>query len=50
MRLIDVIHINRPFLGSNRIRDALQDVGYRINRKWVRRLMRETGIQAIHPK
>ncbi len=50
MRLIDVIHTHRPFLGSRRIRDALQDVGYRIDRKRVRRLMRKMGIQAIYPK
>jgi putative transposase len=49
-RLIDIIHTNRPFLGSRRITDALQGVNYRINRKRVQRLMREMGIQAIYPK
>jgi putative transposase len=44
------IHLNRPFHGSRRIRDVLQDVGHRVDRKHVRRLMRKTGIKAIYPK
>ena len=49
-RLIDIVHTNRPFLGSRRITDALQGVNYRINRKRVQRLMEEMDIQAIYPK
>jgi putative transposase len=50
MRLIDEIHLNRPFLGIRRITDALHDMGYRVNRKRVQRLMQKMGIQAIYPK
>ncbi len=50
MHLIDRIHLNRPFLGSRRIRDVLQDVGHRVDRKHVRRLMRKMGIKAIYPR
>ena len=33
MRLIDEIHLKRPFYGSRRIRDGLQDLGHPVNRK-----------------
>ena len=49
MKLIDRIHIDKPFLGSRRIVDALADQGHKTDRKRVRRLMRLMGIQAIHP-
>ena len=35
MRLIDEIHLKRPFYGSRRIRDDLQDLGHSVNRKRV---------------
>ena len=50
MRLIDVIHLKRPFYGSRRIRDDLQDLGHPANRKRVQRLMRTMGIMALYPK
>lgn len=50
MRLIDEIHVGRPFLGIRRITDALQELGYLVNHKRVRRLMRLMGIEAIYPK
>lgn len=50
MRLIDEIHLKRPFLGSRRITDALHILKYRVNHKRVQRLMRKMGIQAIYPK
>jgi len=50
MRLIDEIHLKRPFYGSRRIRDDLQDLGYLVNRKRVQRLMRKMGIMALYPK
>jgi putative transposase len=37
---IDKIHTDRPFLGSRRIVDELEDEGLRVNRKAVQRLMR----------
>ena len=50
MRLIDEIHLKRPFYGSRRIRDDLQDLGHPVNRKRVQRLMRQMGIMALYPK
>lgn len=50
MRLIDEIHLNRPFLGSRRITDALHVLGHDVNHKRVYRLMRQMGVQAVYPK
>ena len=50
MRLIDEIHLNRPFYGSRRVRDNLEDLGHTVNRKKVPRLMRQMGIAALSPK
>ena len=50
MRLIDEIHLDKPFLGIRRIKDALHDLGHTVNCKRIQRLMRKTGIQAIYPK
>ena len=49
MRLIDEIHLKRPFYGSRRIRDDLEDLGHSVNRKKVQRLMRQMGIRALYP-
>ena len=48
--LIDAIHMKYPFMGSRSIVDQLDIRGYKVNRKRVRRLMREMGITAIYPK
>jgi putative transposase len=50
MRLIDEIHVDKQFLGIRRIKDVLQDLGNKVNRKRVHKLMRKMGIQAIYPK
>lgn len=50
MRTIDQVHMKYPFYGSRRIRTALIDKGYTVNRKKVRRLMQKMGICAIYPK
>jgi len=50
MRRIDEMHLKRPFYGSRRIRDWLQDEGFAVNRKRVQRLMRLMGITALYPK
>lgn len=50
MRIIDEIHLKRPFLGSRRIRDELIDLGHQVNRKKVQRLMRLMEIHALYPK
>ncbi len=50
MRLIDRCHLAHPYYGSRRIRDWLEDEGYRVNRKRVQRLMRTMGLAALYPK
>ena len=50
MRLLDAIHLARPFYGSRRLRDELEDQGHRVNRKRVQRLMRQMGLRALYPK
>ena len=50
MRLIDEIHLRLPFYGSRRIRDELDDLGRRVNRKRVQRLMRLMGLRALYPQ
>lgn len=50
MRLIDEIHLDKPFLGSRRISDMLTRQGFQVNRKRVQRLMRLMGIEAVYPK
>jgi len=50
MRLIDEIHLDKPFLGSRGLRDRLLDFGWRVNRKRVQRLMRKLGISAVGPR
>ena len=44
------MHLKRPFYGSRRIRDWLQDEGHAVNRKRVQRLMWIMGITALYPK
>lgn len=50
MHRIDEMHLQRPFYGSRRIRDWLQEEGHPVNRKRVRRLMRRMSITALYPK
>ena len=50
LRLIDEIHLDKPFLGSRGIRDALLDFDQVVNRKRVQRLMRVLSISAVAPK
>ncbi|WP_428776528.1 IS3 family transposase [Vibrio sp.] len=50
MRRIDEMHLKRPYYGSRRIRDWLNEEGHNINRKRVQRLMRLMGIVALYPK
>ncbi|MEJ2620730.1 MAG: IS3 family transposase, partial [Candidatus Thiodiazotropha sp.] len=50
MRLIDRCHLEHPYYGSRRIRDWLEDEGYRVNRKHIQRLMRTMGLVALYPK
>jgi len=49
-RLIDEEYLRHPFYGNRRMTVYLQSQGWQVNRKRVRRLMREMGIEAIGPK
>lgn len=50
MRAIDRIYLEEPTFGSRRMRDALMDLGHKVSRDHVRRLMRIMGIEPIYPK
>ena len=49
--LIDKIHTGKPYKGTRRIRDDINDMklGFRVNRKRIQHYMREMGIQVIYP-
>lgn len=50
MRRLDELFTAWPFLGSRRLAAMLRAEGHTINRKRVRRLMRQMGIAALGPK
>lgn len=50
LRLLDEQYLKTPFYGSRRMTVYLRELGYRVNRKRVQRLMRKLGIEAIYPK
>ena len=50
MRLMDEQYLKTPFYGVRRFAGWLQDQGYAVGLKCVRRLMRTLGIEAIYPK
>jgi len=50
MRQIDAIYLRLPFYGSRRICDELAKQGCFVNRKRVKRLMRQMGLEAICPR
>ena len=50
MEKIDRIHLEKPSFGVLRIQDELEEQGYKVNHKRVRRLMRKMAINAIYPK
>jgi len=50
MRLIDEQFTKRPFYGVARMTESLRRMGYGVNPKRVRRLMRVMGLEAIYPK
>ena len=47
-KLMDRQYLATPFYGSRRFSGWLRTQGYRVNGKWVRRLMRTMGIKAIY--
>lgn len=50
MRLIDEQYTNTPFYGYRRMAVYLRNLGFSVNHKRVRRLMRKLGLEAIYPK
>src|ERR1700693_630087 len=50
MRLIDEQYLRTPFFGTRQMTQWFQRHGYVINRKRVRRLMRQMGLESIAPK
>lgn len=50
MRLLDTQYTATPFYGSRRMTAWLRGQGYRVNRKRVRRLMSQMGIEAVYAK
>jgi len=49
MRRIDELYLQRPFYGSPRMTDWLNELGYPVNHKRVARLMQLMGLQAVLP-
>lgn len=50
MRLIDEQYTRTPFYGYRRMTHHLRQLGFSVNHKRVRRLMRKLGLEAIYPK
>jgi putative transposase len=48
MRLLDGQYLKTPFYGSRRMAEHLRRLGHGVNRKRVRRLMRQMGLEAIY--
>lgn len=49
LALIDVEYTRRPFYGSRKIKIYLQNLGHKINRKRVQRLMAMLGLAGMAP-
>lgn len=50
LEALDKLHTRWPFYGQRKLLRELRDQGLRVNRKRLRRLMEEAGIEAIAPK
>ena len=50
MTLLDEEYTRYPFKGVLRLTAYLQDLGFSVNSKRVRRLLRNMGLMAIYPK
>lgn len=50
MKLLDEEYTRHPFKGVIKMGEYLRDLGYLINHKRIRRLLRIMGIEAIYPK
>ena len=44
------IYMEKPFYGIRRITAELQQKGYKVNRKRVRRLRKATGLRTVYPR
>ena len=49
-KIIGIYHNSRKTYGSPRIHQTLLRDGYHVSKKWVERLMKETGIYAVTKK
>lgn len=50
MKLIDRLHLERPFYGARKIAFVLSDAGHKVGRHRVTRLMRLMGLETIYRK
>lgn len=50
MRLIDEQFTRTPFYGTRRLCVILREKGFIVNRKKMRRLMQQMGLEAIYPR
>lgn len=50
MKIIDETYTEYPFYGTRRMAKYLQDIGYSVGRKGVRRYYRIMGLEAVYPK
>jgi len=50
MRLLDEQYLKTPFYGARRMTAVLRRMGYEVNVKRVRRLLRLMGLETIYPK
>ena len=50
LRLLDEQYLKTPFYGTRRMTAHLQTLGFKINRKRVRRLMNHLGLLTVYPK
>ena len=50
MRRMDELHLEYSFAGSSILRDLLRNEGHPVDRKCIRRMMRQIGIEALYCK
>ena len=50
LRLLDEQYLKTPFYGTRRMTMHLRAHGFEVNRKRVRRLMRQLGLRTVYPK
>jgi putative transposase len=50
LRLIDEEYMRHPFIGTRRMTNYINRLGYAVNRKRMQRLYQLSGIEAVYPK